>query len=125
MLGGIGVTHVVDVRELPLSRRPGLSKTALARALGEVGIGYTHVRGLGNPKENRERYRSGDVAAGRQTYRRRLLQAAMGELEALAALAEREAVCLLCFERDPAQCHRQVIVEELQRLRGDLRVRHL
>lgn len=39
-----------------------------------------------------------------------------GGLAALDALAERaraEPLCLLCFERDPAQCHRRVIAERL------------
>jgi uncharacterized protein (DUF488 family) len=50
------VQRVVDVRELPLSRKPGFSKTALAAALAERGIEYVHVKPLGNPKANRERY---------------------------------------------------------------------
>jgi uncharacterized protein (DUF488 family) len=34
-----GVERVIDVRALPLSRRPGFSKTSLAASLREAGIG--------------------------------------------------------------------------------------
>lgn len=44
------VERLVDVRELPLSRRRGFSKTALAGALADAGIHYEHERALGNPK---------------------------------------------------------------------------
>ena len=40
---------VIDVRELPLSRRRGFSKTPLSLALQEANIGYTHLRQAGNP----------------------------------------------------------------------------
>ena len=37
-LAKAGVRRVIDVRALPLSRRPGFSKTLLGAALKEVGI---------------------------------------------------------------------------------------
>ena len=48
-----GVERVIDVRALPLSRRPGFSKTPLRAALAEVGIDYVHLRALGTPAEGR------------------------------------------------------------------------
>jgi len=41
------VTLLLDVRELPSSRRKGFSKTPLSEALREVGIEYRHERALG------------------------------------------------------------------------------
>ncbi|MBA2771969.1 MAG: DUF488 domain-containing protein, partial [Sphingomonas sp.] len=35
-----GVERLIDVRALPLSRRPGFSKTPLRAALNQVGIDY-------------------------------------------------------------------------------------
>ncbi len=52
-----GVTVVVDVRELPLSRKKGFSKTAFAAALHDAGIGYTHVPTFGCPKPIRNQYK--------------------------------------------------------------------
>ena len=48
-----GVERVIDVRALPLSRRPGFSKTPLRGALEEAGIEYVHLKALGTPAEGR------------------------------------------------------------------------
>lgn len=80
-----GVTRLVDVRELPLSRNRGLSKTALGHSLNDIGIAYEHMKPLGNPKENRERYWSGDVEGGAEIYRRHLHN---GSYSTLVDLAE-------------------------------------
>ncbi len=44
-----GVERLIDVRALPVSRRPGFSKTPLSAALAEAGIDYVHLRALGTP----------------------------------------------------------------------------
>ena len=44
-----GVERVIDVRALPLSRRPGFSKSPLGAALEEAGIDYVHLKALGTP----------------------------------------------------------------------------
>src|SRR5947199_5731473 len=54
-----GVERVIDVRALPLSRRPGFSKTPLRLALEEVGIEYVHLKALGTPSEGRVAARAG------------------------------------------------------------------
>ena len=46
-----GVERVIDVRALPLSRRPGFSKTPLKAALKEAGIDYVHLKALGTPAD--------------------------------------------------------------------------
>jgi hypothetical protein len=84
-LRAAGVERLVDVRELPLSQRRGFSKTALGDALREAGILYVHVKALGNPKPNRERYWAGDVEGGAAVYRAHLNN---GSRSALIELAE-------------------------------------
>ena len=81
-----GITRIVDVRELPLSRRPGFSKARLAAALQEAGIAYEHVRALGNPKPLRDRFKAGDVVGGALDYRAHLHN---GSREALLELGPR------------------------------------
>jgi uncharacterized protein (DUF488 family) len=119
------VRRLVDVRELPLSRRRGFSKTSLSEALGELGIEYVHIKPLGNPKPNRERYWSGDIEGGAEAFRVYLHDGSYDALVDLANSLDQDAACLLCFERDHAACHRDVIVESLQALRRDLSVEHL
>lgn len=124
-LVGAGVERLVDVRELPLSRRRGFSKTALGEALRAAGIEYVHVKALGNPKSNRERYWAGDVKGGAAVYRKHLNNGSRWALLELAESLGADQACLLCFERDHTECHRDVIVEALQELQPDLAVSHL
>src|ERR1700722_12400846 len=52
------VEMLIDVRDVPLSRKPGFSKTALAAILEKKGIAYAHLKGLGDPKPGREAARA-------------------------------------------------------------------
>ena len=54
------VSLLVDIRELPASRRKGFSKNALQENLESVGIQYIHLRDLGDPKEGRLAARTGN-----------------------------------------------------------------
>jgi uncharacterized protein (DUF488 family) len=119
-----GVRRLVDVRELPLSRKRGFSKRQLAAALGQADIEYEHARALGNPKPYRNLYRSGRAAEGERRYRQHLNN---GSHNALLELSQRldAPTCLLCFEASPEDCHRAVIVEALEDELGELDVVHL
>jgi uncharacterized protein (DUF488 family) len=108
-LRAVGVERVVDVRELPLSRRPGFSKQSLSIALGEAGIDYEHVRALGNPKRHRERYKTGDVGGGARAYRAHLHNGSRSALVELAKSLAGAKTCLLCVESEHETCHRAVI----------------
>ena len=44
-----GVTLLIDVRDVPISRKPGFSKTSLSQGLDVAGIRYLHLKGLGDP----------------------------------------------------------------------------
>jgi uncharacterized protein (DUF488 family) len=122
---------VVDVRAVAASRRPGFSKRQLAAGLDEHGIGYVHLQKLGTPKEGRLAARSGHTAEMLRIYERHLetpeAQHQLDELVALAkALKERSGrpLCLLCYERDPAHCHRQRLADDLQ-VRLGIKIKHL
>jgi uncharacterized protein (DUF488 family) len=116
-----GVSLLADVRELPLSRRAGFSKTALAGAVELSGIEYRHLRALGNPKPVRDAWKRGDAEAGIAGYTRHLAGAG-DEIAALAERASDGGVCLLCVEHDPAGCHRTLLAEALREHLGELRV---
>jgi uncharacterized protein (DUF488 family) len=120
-----GVTRLVDVRELPISRRKGFAKKALAAALAEAGIGYEHERALGNPKPSRDMYRSGRQAEGERQYLAHLRNGSSDAVDELAATLADEPTCVLCFEHDHRECHRALIVAELRERLPDLLVEHL
>jgi uncharacterized protein (DUF488 family) len=124
-LRSAGIGLVIDVRDLPLSRRAGFSKRTLAAGLEEAGIRYVHLRALGTPPEGREANR-------RREWEKfwRIVDARLGTaeaelaLQALAELAARTPSCLLCYEADPAICHRSRVAGILAARHG-FSVRHL
>lgn len=109
-----GVAVVADVRAVALSRKRGFSKSALRESLETQGLGYRHYIALGTPKPGREAARAGDAASLRRIYCDEVLASApaLEALEELVALAGEQPVCL-CFERDPALCHRRLLTERL------------
>lgn len=109
-----GAKRLIDVRELPISRRRGFAKSALSEALADEGIEYVHIRRLGNPKPLRDLYKSGRVAEGRERYSQYLLERQRDELGALQALLKQKRSVLMCVEREQSVCHRDVIIEALQ-----------
>ena len=106
-----GVRRVIDVRQLPLSRRPGFSKSSLAASLAERGIDYVHLRALGTPKPGRDAAKKGDRATLEAVYTGQLeLPEAQAEAARMRALAAEMPSALLCFERDPCVCHRTLLL---------------
>jgi uncharacterized protein (DUF488 family) len=110
-----GVATLADVRAVALSRKRGFSKSALRDALAGQGIGYEHFITLGTPKEGRQAARAGDAELMRRIYCDEVLatEPAQEALRDLEALAQAQPVCLLCFERDPAHCHRRILAQRL------------
>lgn len=119
------VTVLVDVRLTPLSRKPGLSKRKLAEVLESAGIRYLHLPHLGNPKDNREAFRAGDPASRARF--RQILGTSDGAaaLQHVAELLDGGSVALLCFERDHATCHRDLVSAAILKSRPDLPVVNL
>ena len=111
-----GVKLLVDVRAVAASRRPGFSKNQLAAGLDERGISYLHLRGLGTPKDGREAARRGKFDALHKIYAKHLkAPQAREELDELLALVKQAGpVCILCYERDHLECHRQWIAEIIE-----------
>lgn len=110
----VGIEVVADVRAVPISRKPGFSKTSLAAHLADAGIRYEPFKALGDPKPGRDAARGGRFAEFRAIYGAHLETVdARAALSELAAVAAGRATCLLCFERDPTQCHRSIVATSL------------
>ena len=114
-LGAAGVRTLIDVRAVPVSRKPGFSKKALAEAIETAGMAYVHLVALGCPKPGRDA-----AKAGRREEFERIFSAHLAGVDAEKALAvasliasEEGPVCLLCFEADPQQCHRSILAGRL------------
>ena len=111
-LAAAGVNFVVDVRAVAISRKVGFSKTALSERLRGRGLGYIHLRGLGDPKAGRDAARAGEMDLFRQIYGEHLTtSAAKADLAKLQMLAPSNTVALLCYEADPEDCHRLTVAK--------------
>jgi uncharacterized protein (DUF488 family) len=107
-----GVERVIDVRAVPLSRKPGFSKNVLAAGLREAGIDYVHLKALGTPPEGREAARKGRGDILERVYAEQLeTPEAAVQAAQMIELARERPSALLCFERDPDQCHRTLLRE--------------
>jgi len=120
-----GVETLIDVRDRPISRRPGFSKRQLAASLEEAGIGYVGLTALGTPPEGREAGRRRDWDRFWHIVGERL-SSAEAELafDAAAQTARARPSCLLCYEADWRCCHRLRVAEILAARHG-FAVRHL
>lgn len=114
-----GVTTLLDVREVPLSRKKGFSKSALRATLEANDIAYVHLRGLGDPKPGRMAARAGDYGLFRKIFNKHMKTAtAQTELHIAGALAREGVVCLMCFERAHCECHRSIVANHLVDVTG-------
>lgn len=118
-----GVKRVIDVRALPLSRRPGFSKSPLRAALEQAAIEYVHLKSLGTPAEGRAAARAGRHADLERIYASQLeLPEAIAQSALMMELAREQPSALLCMEREPAHCHRTLLLRAVAR---DAEVVHL
>ncbi len=119
------IQTIIDVRELPMSRRKGFAKNALREALEKVGIEYVHLRGLGDPKEGRIAARAGAYGKFEKIFLKHMKsEVAKADLERAVSLSQANSSCLLCYERDHNFCHRSYVADSISSIIG-VKVRHL
>lgn len=109
-----GIEQLADVRELPLSRKKGFSKTRLAEQLSDHGIEYRHIRELGAPKSIRDPYKSGGPFEEFAAQYRDHLEDQQLPVDALAGMSHRKTTAVMCFERDHGSCHRLFLADRLK-----------
>lgn len=119
------IDKVLDVREYPLSRKPGFSKKAFAECLATVGIAYEHCPPLGCPKPIRNRYKvDGDWSTYARDFRA-YIQTQESLLQNLTTEAAKQRICMVCYEADPNFCHRSLIAEAAHEIDASLETQHL
>jgi uncharacterized protein (DUF488 family) len=110
-----GVESLIDIREIPLSRKRGFSKSGLRDHLCSHGITYEHLRELGSPKSLRhEVRRTRDYAQFFRGMRRHLNSTEASEqLEHVVELARSQRLCMMCCCADWQRCHRRCVVDAI------------
>jgi uncharacterized protein (DUF488 family) len=120
------IDTILDIRELPLSRKKGFSKTILKKTLESNNIQYIHIPELGCPKAIRHAYREDNDWA---KYSEKYLQYMRGQTSSLLKVIELSKTtdcCLLCFEANPQFCHRRYVANAVT-IRSDfeISIKHL
>lgn len=120
------INCIIDVREMPLSRKPGFSKTELARRLNRARIQYVHLRELGSPKPLRESLKlTGDYS----TFFKQMahyLASKKAAIETAYKYVMNKTCCLMCFEQVYAECHRKIVAKKIRIRDGNgLQIKHI
>ena len=120
------IKYLVDVRQVPFSRKQGFSKTKLARTLNRAKIHYVHLVDLGAPKSLRENLKStGDYSA----FFKKMDRYLSGKKEAIEEAYHyviSSRCCLMCFEHLAAQCHRRIVARKIKARDEDgLQIKHI
>ena len=117
-----GVTVLVDVRQYPLSRKAGFSKSSFKEHLEKAGIQYQHIGELGSPKPIRDELKQeGNYITFFNKYRAYIKHKHF-EVQQIADLAQYETICVMCFEKDCELCHRTIVADEILKIQPKLRV---
>ncbi len=122
VLCDLQVSTLVDVRLNATSRKPGFSKTRLKDYLSDAGIQYLQYRELGNPKDNRKGFwdapNTGSHIQSVNRFKNLVLcdDYKVSLLKNLKHMSQCENVALLCYEKEPAKCHRTVLIEMIREM---------
>jgi len=103
------VDVIVDVRQLPLSRKPGFSKGSFHKRATAAGLDYIHAPIFGCPKNIREKYKLDSNWNSYTVEFEKYLNDNYEIIVDLAKFVKDTNACLVCFEKDYRNCHRGII----------------
>lgn len=115
---------LVDVREKPWSNRRDYIKTILKSHLQSAGIDYLHMQPAGNPSSIRKS--SVSLQECLELYEDYLDQNRQCISDIIELMKkDRRNICLLCYENNPKECHRSVIVKKVKEENNTVTIKHL
>ena len=109
------IEQIIDIRRKPISRKPGFSKNVLAQSLEAAGIQYTHIVALGTPTDVRHELKETEDYDSFFASVEQYISQQGSSLHQALNLALQQPSALLCFERNPEQCHRLVVAAHIIR----------
>jgi uncharacterized protein (DUF488 family) len=125
-LKSFNITRLIDVREIPLSRKKGFSKLGLSERLEGENIEYIHFKSLGSPSDIRDKLRTdGNYESFFKAYSKYLAKN-MDAVAEIHGYIAHGVNCLMCFERLPTKCHRLAVVKKIKEYDGNgLKITHI
>ncbi len=108
---------LIDIREVPISRKAGFSKKKLMAIVNNAGIEYVHFPELGSPKKARNKLRvTGNFEVFSEEYMEHLKNNdnAYEKINLIMDYLETKRCCMLCYEKMPDKCHRRLLASELK-----------
>ncbi|MCD8455889.1 DUF488 domain-containing protein [Xylella taiwanensis] len=118
LLSEHGIETVVDICQMPLSRKLGFSKKALANVLNLSGIEYVHIVELGCPRSLRDDYRADGDWKRYTTSFLRYLKTQKDAIVDLVNLVQSSTCALLCYAADFNFCHRSMVADAVRKQCG-------
>ena len=118
-LKNFAIDCLIDVREIPLSRKRGFSKSELAQRLNRENIHYVHYKELGSPKPLREKL---TVNQDYPTFFKKMDKYLANKKEAIEnaySYVADNTCCLMCFERLVENCHRKIVAAKIKEWGGN------
>ena len=120
------ISRLIDIREIPISRKRGFSKSALRERLEDENIKYVHIRALGSPSFIRKKLRSDqnyhDFFEAYSIYLSRNMEA----IDRLYQYISDGINCIMCYEFSERYCHRSIVAHKIKEYSGNgLKIRHL
>ena len=109
------VKTLCDVRNNPLSRKYGFSKSTLSNTLNSLGIEYIHIPELGIVSEKRQALKTADdyEELFNDYEKTTLIQNSEYLRELFNIFSNKKRVAITCFEAEPDMCHRGRVAKVL------------
>jgi uncharacterized protein (DUF488 family) len=119
-------TCLIDVREIPISRKNGFSKRSLKGRLENENIKYIHIKALGTPSVIRKKLRADkDYNSFFNEYSKYLTN----NIDIIRNLYNNifeGTSCLMCFERSHEKCHRSIVANKIKEFNGEkIKIKHI
>jgi len=120
------IARLIDVREMPISRKKGFSKSQLMKTLEAADIEYVHIKQFGSPSSLRHQLKDDHDYAKFFSAYTSYLEARQDILTQLNEEISDKVSCLMCFERLQQYCHRSIVANKLKEYnRNNLEIIHI
>jgi uncharacterized protein (DUF488 family) len=109
-----GIKQLIDVREIPVSRKKGFSKSALKANLESAGLIYKHIPELGSPSDVRNEYKAGGSIDEFMARYKAYMETQLESYDLLKGMALVRPSAIMCMEKEFMICHRRIIADRLK-----------